>query len=70
MASTKERKVSQTPGSEDPDMSLGQDERSRAADSKPTNPFKMPSDEEIFSLRDDERARKEEVRAGVVQQVA
>ena len=29
---------------------------------KPTNPFKMPSDEEIFSLRDDERARKEEER--------
>jgi len=28
----------------------------------PTNPFKMPSDEEIFSLRDDERARKEEER--------
>jgi hypothetical protein len=25
------------------------------------NPFRMPSDEEIFSLRDDERARKEEV---------
>ncbi len=30
-------------------------------DSKTTNPFKMPSDEEIFSLRDEERARKEEV---------
>jgi hypothetical protein len=30
--------------------------------SKPSNPFKMPSDEEIFSLRDDERARKEEER--------
>jgi len=29
---------------------------------KPSNPFKMPSDEEIFSLRDDERARKEEER--------
>jgi hypothetical protein len=29
---------------------------------KPRNPFRMPSDEEIFSLRDDERARKEEER--------
>jgi hypothetical protein len=29
---------------------------------KPSNPFKMPSDEEIFSLRDDERARQEEER--------
>jgi hypothetical protein len=28
----------------------------------PRNPFRMPSDEEIFSLRDDERARKEEER--------
>ena len=27
------------------------------------NPFRMPTDEEIFSLRDEERARKEEVRA-------
>ena len=35
----------------------------RAGDGgKPSNPFKMPSDEEIFSLRDDERARKEEER--------
>ena len=25
------------------------------------NPFRMPTDEEIFSLRDEERARKEEV---------
>eukprot|EP00961_Rhodomonas_salina_P074040 994718-Rhodomonas_salina.2 len=42
--------LTQTPG-----------EDRRPADSKPNNPFKMPSDEEIFSLRDDERARKEEV---------
>jgi len=34
----------------------------RGDGSKPSNPFKMPSDEEIFSLRDDERARKEEER--------
>eukprot|EP00284_Hemiselmis_tepida_P010146 CAMPEP_0174932562 /NCGR_PEP_ID=MMETSP1355-20121228/36610_1 /TAXON_ID=464990 /ORGANISM="Hemiselmis tepida, Strain CCMP443" /LENGTH=576 /DNA_ID=CAMNT_0016178983 /DNA_START=44 /DNA_END=1774 /DNA_ORIENTATION=+ len=42
------------------DTSMGGGDR--RADSKPSNPFKMPSDEEIFSLRDDERARKEEER--------
>ena len=32
------------------------------------NPFRMPSDEEIFSLRDEERARKEEVGQSFLQQ--
>eukprot|EP00960_Hanusia_phi_P016937 498497-Hanusia_phi.AAC.1 len=43
---------------------LDEDETNQnaASESKPSNPFKMPSDEEIFSLRDDERARKEEER--------
>ena len=33
----------------------------------PRNPFRMPLDEEIFSLRDDERARKEEERKAFLQ---
>lgn len=45
----------------DDEGGMASDDR-RANDSKPNNPFKMPSDEEIFSLRDDERARKEEER--------
>ncbi len=53
--------ASQGATSEDPDASLAAEERQRNMDSKTTNPFKMPSDEEIFSLRDEERARKEEV---------
>lgn len=27
------------------------------------NPFTMPSDEEVFALRDEEKLRKEQVRA-------
>ncbi len=40
-------------------MADGQDEGTR--DLSKQNPFRMPTDEEIFSLRDEERARKEEV---------
>jgi len=43
-------------------MADGKGEDGDRRDGKPSNPFKMPSDEEIFSLRDDERARKEEER--------
>jgi hypothetical protein len=57
----KDKAASHVPGSEDPDASMAAEERQRNMDSKTTNPFKMPSDEEIFSLRDEERARKEEV---------
>lgn len=41
---------------------MGVDDHRASNNSKAHNPFKMPSDEEIFSLRDDERARKEEDR--------
>lgn len=57
--SAKERKSSTA--AMEGDTSMGGDRRG-GADSKPSNPFKMPSDEEIFSLRDDERNRKEEER--------
>jgi hypothetical protein len=40
-------------------MADEQDEGTR--DLSKQNPFRMPTDEEIFSLRDEERARKEEV---------
>mmetsp|Transcript_46605 Transcript_46605/g.110452 ORF Transcript_46605/g.110452 Transcript_46605/m.110452 type:complete len:577 (-) Transcript_46605:146-1876(-) len=57
---SKGRDSSHTPAADDDAGTAGEDRR--PADSKPNNPFKMPSDEEIFSLRDDERARKEEER--------
>ena len=46
----------------DDDGAMGVDDHRASNNSKAHNPFKMPSDEEIFSLRDDERARKEEDR--------
>ena len=48
-------------------MADGKGEDGDRSDGKPSNPFKMPSDEEIFSLRDDERARKEEERKSFLQ---
>ena len=43
-------------------VSTAQSSVGAAAAEKIVNPFRMPSDEEVFAIRDDERRRREEER--------